>query len=1035
MVRGVVVVCIVLLGVCSLFARQLPVRNYTTADGLASNSIYQIVQEPRGFLWFGTSEGLSRFDGRQFTSFGVEQGLPDRKVTAILITRGGDYWIATLKGVCRLNGLAPRAGCELHRLDADDLVVGVLADDGGGGVWCGTANGLYRIEHLGPNRWNVRRVNIGAPRRTGLNMITSIAAGPAGTLWIGAGTGLYRRFPDGRAERYTARDGLPHDHITELRFDSQGRLWVGTWAGLCRLAFHPGTNKPSAQKVRPAKGVPDSPVWAIFQSADGRLWIGTSHGLSHADPNAEIGQLEQQEVEGLPTVPMDGIEEDRAGNVWISASDRGAYRIAQDGFISYNEKDGLASNFVVSIFEDQIGELCVLSKSAAGVSINQFDGRRFHPVRPNVPPQLKDWGWGAAQLDFQDSAGEWWVATGEGMYRFPRVSKVSELERVAPKTSYGPGNGLAGISVHRAFEDHRGDIWISTDGAANGLTRLERKTGKLQRYGEAENMPPRFLVTAFAEDRSGNLWIASAGRLTRYRDGQFQAFAASAGLRAGWITDLYVDHAGRLWAASESGVVRIDSPGTAQPGFVTYSRSQGLAAVGASSIVEDRWGRLYVAGARGIDCFYPPSLLTGPLRVKHYTAADGLGLGTAEAAFRDRNGTLWFGTHDGVARLDPEPDRPVEAPPIRISGIRIRGESRFVSPLGESALIGLELRPNEDQIQIDFAGLDFTPRWNLQYQYRLEPGDRDWNPTESRTVNYARLSPGAYRFLVRAINADGAASPAEASVSFTLLPPLYQRWWFRLLALALAVGGLYSLYRYRVGRLLEVEKLRTQIATDLHDDVGSTAAQISILSAVAGRGAGPGQAAPLSEIAALSRDLAGSMRDIVWAIDPDQDRMGDLVYRMRRFSSDVFAHNGIRYEFHAPVGGDDLPLDADLRRQTFLIFKESLHNMVRHSGCTEARIHLGLQRGWLVLALHDNGRGFDPAHLDAGQGLRSMRERSQRLGGELAVHSAIGRGTSIVLRFPLSGPRPRIARSLHERIGAIARPWRMLKADGRFERH
>jgi signal transduction histidine kinase/ligand-binding sensor domain-containing protein len=867
-------------------------------------------------------------------------------------------------------------------------------------------------------------------------MITALVAGPGGTLWIGAGTGLYKRYPDGHTERYTVRDGLPHDHITELRVDSRQRLWVGTWEGLCRLAFEPRSHKPAVQKVRVAKGMPDpGPVGAILQSADGRVWIGTGQGLSQVDAGAQGNQLVLRHADGLPPIAVDGIQDDSAGNLWIIASGRGVYRIAHDGFIAYNEQDGLASSFVVSIFEDRRGELCVLSKSSAGVWINRFDGRRFHPVRPNVPPRVKDWGWGAAQVDFQDSAGQWWVATGQGMYRFPNVANLSDLGRVTANAILGPSNGLAGASVHRAFEDSRGDIWISTDGAANGLTRVERKTGTLQRYGETENMPPSLLVTAFAEDRSGNLWLGSPSRLTRYREGRFQAFSAPEGFPDGWLYAIYGDHAGRLWAASEGGVVRIDSPGSAQPGFVVYSRSQGLAGVGASSIVEDRWGRLYVSGARGIDCFYPPVPAAGPLRVKHYTTADGLGFGKIEAAFRDRYGTLWFGTHDGVARLDPAPDRPAEAPPIRISGLRIRGESRSISPLGESALSGLELRSNEDQVQIDFAGLDFTPGGHLGYRYKLEPSDTDWNPTESETVNYASLSPGVYRFRVRAIGADGAPSPAQATVSFTLLAPVYRRGWFRLVALALAGAALYSFYRYRLARLLEVERLRTQIATDLHDDVGSTVAQISILSEVAGNGAGPEQAAPLSEIAALSRDLAGSMRDIVWAIDPEQDRMGDLVYRMRRFSSDVCAHNGIRFEFHAPARGDDLPLHADLRRQTFLIFKEGLHNIVRHSGCTEARIHLRLEQGWLVLAIHDNGKGFDPAHLHAGRGLRSMRERSRRLGGELAVDSALGCGASLVLRVPLSRPRPGFAKSLHERIGTAALPWRMLKINGRFGRH
>jgi signal transduction histidine kinase len=232
-----------------------------------------------------------------------------------------------------------------------------------------------------------------------------------------------------------------------------------------------------------------------------------------------------------------------------------------------------------------------------------------------------------------------------------------------------------------------------------------------------------------------------------------------------------------------------------------------------------------------------------------------------------------------------------------------------------------------------------------------------------------------------------------------------------------------------------MERLRTRIATDLHDDVGSTVAQISILSAMAGRSASQGQAESLSEIASLSRELAGSMRDIVWAIDPEQDRLGDLVYRMRRFSSDLLKENGIRFDFQAPEAGDDLRMGTETRRQVFLLFKEGLHNMVRHSSCTEARIDLRLEAGWLVMSLHDDGKGFDASQYHEGHGLRSMRERARRLAGELVVDSSPGRGTTILVRVPLSRRRPRAASSPHERIGALGALHRMLKRNGNLGRH
>jgi len=199
-----------------------------------------------------------------------------------------------------------------------------------------------------------------------------------------------------------------------------------------------------------------------------------------------------------------------------------------------------------------------------------------------------------------------------------------------------------------------------------------------------------------------------------------------------------------------------------------------------------------------------------------------------------------------------------------------------------------------------------------------------------------------------------------------------------------------------------MERLRTRIATDLHDDIGSTLSQIAILSEVAQRHP-PGEDCeqPLVDIAGLSRELVDSMSDIVWAIDPEQDRLDDLTHRMRRFAGDLFSYNGVRVRFQAPGGEKNPRVDADIRRQVFLIFKESLHNSARHSGCSEVDIRLHMGGGWLELALADNGKGFDLARVRCGHGLASMAQRARQLGGELAVETAPGRGAALKLRVPV----------------------------------
>ena len=318
-----------------------------------------------------------------------------------------------------------------------------------------------------------------------------------------------------------------------------------------------------------------------------------------------------------------------------------------------------------------------------------------------------------------------------------------------------------------------------------------------------------------------------------------------------------------------------------------------------------------------------------------------------------------------------------------------------------------EFAPNQNQVQIDFVGLSFAPGEVLRYQYKLEGADADWSaPTEQRTVNFANLAPRNYRFLVRALNSEGVTSTTPAAVSFTILPPIWRRWWFVSLVVLAVALTVYALFRYRVARILELANIRTHIAADLHDDIGSNLTRIAILSEVAHSQLGNGNPhveSPLLSIANISRESVASMSDIVWAINPKRDTLLDLIQRMRRFATEILTPRAIEFQFHAPDADHDLKLGANFRRDMFLLYKEALNNAVRHSGCTSALIDFQVERSWLVLRVRDDGRGFDLEKASEGQGLLSMTRRAGRLGGELRIDSKPGKGTEICLRVPRRG--------------------------------
>jgi signal transduction histidine kinase len=377
------------------------------------------------------------------------------------------------------------------------------------------------------------------------------------------------------------------------------------------------------------------------------------------------------------------------------------------------------------------------------------------------------------------------------------------------------------------------------------------------------------------------------------------------------------------------------------------------------------------------------------------------------SAFRDRKGVLWFGTMSGLSRLDPSRD-PVSAgdsamPSTSISVLRVRGITQPVSELGETESGPFTLSPDQNQLEIGFFSLTMNAGESLKYQYRIEDVDPDWSaPSELRSVNYGRLPSGSHRFQVRSVRSDGAVS-LPAIASFTVLPPIYARWWFITLVIAIGVGAALALYRARVAQLMRVERVRARIATDLHDDIGASLSQIAILAEVA-RAQRPGDHTadgPLSRIADTSRGLVDSMSDIVWAINPAVDSLSDLIHRVRRFAEDALGASDIDLTFQEPDLKQDPRLGPEIRRQIFLILKESITNIAKHAECSSVTIEIENDRGRLRLRVTDNGKGFDLAGATDGNGLVNMRQRVAALGGTLNTQSKPGYGTTIELDVQL----------------------------------
>ena len=1017
-IRKFLIYFLLILTFCApIHSEQLPIKAYTTADGLPRDRVYKIVNDPRGYLWFCTNDGVSRFDGYEFTNYSTAHGLPHRVVNDVLITRAGEYWIATDSGVAKFNPTATTTQARFQAYGSNSgrpasQIVQDLYEDHNGAIWAATTNGLHQLREAN-GTLQLEYASLGEDANARLE-VHSIAEDAPGVMWFGTGSGLYRRFQDGRVEHFTSADGLPANGIRVAYRDSDGSLWLGTHVGLVHLVKNPQRGKSIVDRVyKKQDGLRSDSIYWINRTSDGRLWIATQRGLSEFVP--ESGNFRSYASEhGISDFGIISIAEDPDKNLWLGTETSGALKITRRGFVSYTEIDGLEMRRIAKISEDRDGNFYVVTGSLNVPSfyVNRFDGQRFEKTRVNLPAGVQPtWGWD--QILMQDRGGEWWAPTTSGLFRFPTLNSLQDFAAARPTKVYTTENGLTGNEPFRLFEDSRGDLWISIINlpATAFLNRWERATGIIHSYTPNEVSIATSAPTAFEEDRHKNLWIGFYwGNVARLRNGRWDVFKREEGVPAGFVRDLYLDSSGRLWiATSDGGVARVDNPNDDRPTFVTYAKQQGLSSDLITSIVEDQSGRIYLGTGLGIDRLDPA---TG--HVQKYTTADGLANSYVNTSYRDRNGTLWFGTLQGLSKLIPHDDRPTQPPPVLIQRLRIAGNEMPISELGVKEAGGFELQAVQNRLEIKFLSLGFRSGEVLRYQFMLEGADRDWGaPTDQRTITYANLRPGSYRFLVRAVNADGGFSAQPATVTFTIVPPVWQRWWFITLLVLLLAAITHLVYRYHTRRLIELERVRTRIATDLHDDIGASLSKIAILSDLAAQEANQEVTAAespvtgsLGQIADTSRDALDSMSDIVWAVNPQRDHLSDLTQRMRRFAGDLLDAREIEFTFNAPLEDKDIHLGADLRREVYLIFKECVNNLVKHSNCTRAEFEFRIDGNWLTVSINDNGSGFTPANAATnggmgGHGLVSMQRRAQALGGRLDIESQPGKGTRVTLRVPL----------------------------------
>ncbi|HXU30646.1 MAG TPA: two-component regulator propeller domain-containing protein, partial [Thermoanaerobaculia bacterium] len=808
------------------------------------------------------------------------------------------------------------------------------------------------------------------------SQVLSLAEDREGALWIGTNDGA-SRWDGAGFTTLQSRDGMPAGPVYSIVPRPDGTVWFVTangaaWYRNGRIERAPAERGPAPSPAlrEPAPGLETSRISQTAEAPDGATLFATDRGLARWI-GGKLSWLTSEATTSVAVAPD--------GAIFAGTPSSGALVWTSPGAVPerIGVEHGLASNQISAVLASSSG--AVVFGTDDGASL--WDrGRVATWTATDGLPERSIWAFA------DDDRGGLWIGGDGGLVRRDgaRFRLVSGLPRAPVRSlaSGPPGRLFAGTQG--------GGLWEIEVGA--GRERLARV------WTQDDGLPDPF-VRALARDNDGALWIGTPRGLAVLRDGRITPGPVP--LDRADVYAITVDAAGGILVAAADGVfgldgldgLRVRSFGgmPARPGLAFLSsplsigrrtwigtsgglgllrgdRIERVAVAGGlgnetiNCLAADGVGRLFASTNRGVEVLRLAG--NGLAAADRLAPADGLASaeGNLGACFRDTRGRLWFGSIGGAAEVDPARIAPRPPPRVAWTGASLGGLPVVLPSPG----VSLHLPPGAGSLALSWIGVDIATPEAVIYQTRFAGLDSAWTPTDRRTVQLASPAPGSYRFEVRAARRGGEWSPILA-LDFVAEAPLWRRGWFRLIVALALLGLVGTLAAWRVRQLLAIERLRTEIAADLHDHVGAGLTEIAILAEIAGRrAAGPEgtDAAPeIARAAETARGLIDRMDDIVWLVNPRRDSLHELFVRLKDSYAELFSAQGVLFRATNLRLFEGVRLPMAQRENLLAIFREALANALWHSGCREIALDVELRRRTLEVTLRDDGTGFDPGHV------------------------------------------------------------------------
>ncbi|MEO7989673.1 MAG: two-component regulator propeller domain-containing protein [Chryseolinea sp.] len=980
----------------SVSLAQLPDIHFetiTSKDGLPSNTIFTATKDKEGFMWFGTRLCPVRYDGTTFQSF---RNPKTNLVTGIAIDKNNTVWLSSDKsGICKI---------EAHSLKMNAIEKNIIGSTGDFYI-DRQGNGWYS-DFSGANKLNLSTGQVvHYPFQTTpfLWNKASFIEDHANTLWvIGRDNGLFRY--DAKNDTLIcvlgkdSTDPAKKDSILFSKgcVDHQGILWIGSYnRGLIR--YNPDSNEFIAIETNRVNNQITTVMEGQDENGNRILWVGDDQGLGVFRP-------EQKKFYFFTDIFPQRFE---VNNLFRDSDQGIVWACTTEGIVKYHPKSNmikaikipdyvLSTPASVTVFlQDKLDDnTYYLGLSNTGIVKWNSVSNQFKLIPFPAPPTETRWM-------AQRSDGTIWIGTNRWDYTRPGIFiydpkknafVTSELLKLANSYFSVP------FFMYGVF-DKKDRLWLgNSDEGIHVLDEISNiEVTPWQDSTQRNFLKNNNLLNGICIDRYDRVLLCAYDGIF-YVDQQNGRFVL---LDPAEITSNYpaansllIDADENVWAARWGGLTYSSPNGkikrtiTTDDGFYDHE-NRGLA--------YDYQGNIWIGNYEGIYCF-----MRATQRLVRFTSNDGLmNNNTTHGIISSRDGKqIFVAQKNGFNIIKADQLLAAQNPSVlAVGSFKIRGNA-YEADLSKPVY----LKRSDNAFSVDFIALNYRKHQDNQYAYFLEGFEDDWNYSGAEhQAYYTNLNPDSYTLHIKTSDAFGNWNSKELLLQIHVLPAFYETWWFKIALLLLILAILYGLYRYRINQLLNMQRVRNRISADLHDELGSSLSGISIMGTLAQKTMTEQHPSTpfISRIIEDVQQISGSLDDIVWNISPKNDGLKSVIARMTRYSSELFEAKQIKYQFTLPENIDRIRLSMEQRRNFYLIFKESVNNLVKYSQCLQASINIEVINQNLLFTIQDDGVGFDVDMQSERNGLRNIRERVKALRGELQLESRPGK-TFLQLEFPMN---------------------------------